>query len=311
MDSLAKSFRKIRKMSPWSMILIFLVVTCLFLYLNGSFTKSAITEGFVQSEQFVVKRGIDALDDFYVGLYDDILFSQVKNDYEIGEIVNTIKPTSQSVILDIGSGTGHHAGALKKMGAKVTGIDLSPAMVKQAKENYPEVNFSIGDATSAMTFSPATFTDILCLYFTIYQIKDKALFLKNAYEWLMPGGTLVLHLVDRSKFDPIVPAASSLMMVSPQKHAKDRITTSKVIFDTMEYKAAFEDKLDQDVAVFRETFKNTESGQTRQNEHTLHMPTQQSIINIAKSTGFIMIGVADMTKVGYEYQYIYFLQKPQ
>ena len=75
----------------------------------------------------------------------------------------------------------------------------------------------------------------------------------------------------------------------------------------MEYKAAFEDKLDQDV-LYLEKLLKIPNWSTRQNEHTLHMPTQQSIINIAKSTGFIMIGVADMTKAGYEYQYIYFLQ---
>ena len=43
-------------------------------------------------------------------------------------------------------------------------------------------------------------------------------------EWLKPGGYLILHLVDRERFDPIVPAADPLIMVSAQKHAKERIT---------------------------------------------------------------------------------------
>ena len=311
MEAVSKSFRKIRKMSPWFFLILLLVVVITVLYFNGYFHHVSHREGFIQKEKFIIKRGVDALDDFYAEIYDDLLFSHVKNEYEIGEIVNSIEPSSKSVILDIGSGTGHHAAALKETGASVTGLDLSPSMIKQANQNYPTVTFKEGDAMSAMTFSPATFTDITCLYFTIYQMKDKALFLKNTYEWLMPGGTLVLHLVDRTKFDPIVPAASSLMMVSPQKHASDRITTSKVVFDSMEYKASFEDNLQSDKAVFRETFKDLETGKVRQNEHLLHMPTQQSIINMAKSVGYIMVGVADMTKVGYEYQYLYFLQKPE
>ena len=43
---------------------------------------------------------------------------------EVGEIVNKTTPTSQSKILDIGSGTGHHVSYLGAKGLDVLGIDL-------------------------------------------------------------------------------------------------------------------------------------------------------------------------------------------
>ena len=43
-------------------------------------------------------------------------------------------------------------------------------------------------------------------------------------DWLMPGGYLIVHLVDRESFDPILPPGNPLYVVSPQKYAKERIT---------------------------------------------------------------------------------------
>jgi hypothetical protein len=43
----------------------------------------------------------------------------------------------------------------------------------------------------------------------------------------MPGGTLIVHIVDREKFDPMLPAANPLYIVSPQKYAKERIQKVK------------------------------------------------------------------------------------
>ena len=46
--------------------------------------------------------------DFYSEIYDDLVYDEVKNDFEIGELKRLIKPTRKSRILDVGSGSGHH-----------------------------------------------------------------------------------------------------------------------------------------------------------------------------------------------------------
>ena len=173
----------------------------------------------------------------------------------------------QSFILDIGSGTGHHVHSLHDKGFKTIGLDVSPSMIKKAKNIYPKSTFVLGDALKTIYFQPSTFTHITCLYFTIYftPIKNKYLLFNNCLTWLKPGGYLVLHLVDRYKFNPIMPAGDPFIMVSPQNYAKKRITTTKVKFNGFEYSADF--KLKDDIGVFEFSLKK--DGSVRRQEQTL------------------------------------------
>ena len=146
----------------------FIIVIGLVLY---NVTKPEI-ENFETSAEFIVKRGPEIYDDFYVNIYDSLLFNQVKNDYEIGKI-KTTKLNDRSIIVDIGSGTGHHVGALKNMGYNARGIDISQEMVKKAKVNYPSCDFKVADVSKNINFQPNSITHVLCLYFTIYMMKIK------------------------------------------------------------------------------------------------------------------------------------------
>ena len=263
------------------------------------------------SGKFVTKKGKNIYDDFYVSVYDDLLHSETKDKFEIDNIMHFTSPNKNSLVLDIGSGTGHHVNELMKKGIKTIGIDTSPAMVKKAKELYPNCDFKVADSLKTMTFTSASFSHILCLYFTIYYIKNKKLFFENCMHWLMPGGYLVLHLVDRDRFDPIVPAGDPFSIVSPQNYSKTRITSTVVKFEGMEYKSNFDVVNNDDVAFLNEVFKNTNTGDIRKNEHKLYMSTQRHILSLAKDAGFILRGKIDMTKCQYSDQYLYILQKPE
>lgn len=266
-------------------------------------------EGFEEQKEFTVKSGPQVFDDFYVSVYDDLLYSKVKNNYEIGRIINAAGPTEQSRVLDIGSGTGHHVALLSESGYDALGLDSSPAMIRQARRNYPSLDFMEGDALNGMLFPPNTFTLITCLYFTIYYMQDKARFFDNCMKWLMPGGCLALHLVDRANFDPIIPAGDPLAIISAQSYAKERITSTQVDFDTHEYKANFELQ-GPDEAILYESFKDKNNGSVRKNEHRLYMESQKEILGRAKAAGFIFVAQIDLIKCEYEHQYVYVLQKP-
>lgn len=279
-------------------------------------SNKPIKEGFVFEKKYVEKKGEGIFDDFYASIYDDLVYSDVKNNFEIGEIVNKTTPTSSSKILDIGSGTGHHVKSLKDKGFDVIGIDKSQAMVKLSKENYPDINVKVGDAINSMEFQPGEFTHITCLYFTIYYIKDKSTFFSNCMSWLKPGGYLILHLVDKEKFDPIIPAASPFMVYSPQNYSKDRIKTSNVVFNNFSYKGQFDPRgsdmgvYPNDFVIYREIFKDTTNGNVRENTHQLYMDTQKNILTKARNVGFIENALIDMSTCQYDNQYLYILQKP-
>ena len=308
-----QAFRFMRKGSKWFKLLIVLMIILYLVKQYNSSQSHQVTEGFInQEEKFVVKKEDEVYDDFYVSIYDDLTYDKIKNNYEVGEIAKLVRTSpKKSVILDIGSGTGHHCKLLSDTyGTKqVYGLDKSAKMVAYAKELNPELNFKVGDALVAMTYPQDSFSLITCLYFTIYNIQDKATFFQNCYGWLKPGGYLAVHLVNRDMFDPILNVADPLQMVSAQKFAKERITNSFVKFHDFQYKADFKLNKSTDKAVFEETMTDDETKNVRKNEHVLYMPTQKKILQIAKNAGFILKGHVDMVTCQYEYQYIYLLYK--
>jgi len=298
-----------KKSSAWGKVLFFVILLLIVITIFRS--NKGAKEGFEQTDKFMFKTGSDVYDDFYSDIYDSLVFSNVKDDYEVGQIVNSTKPTQESIILDVGSGTGHHVGLFNKKGFKAIGLDNSHAMVEKAKENYPDYDFVEGDVLNAVQFQPQSFTHIMCLYFTIYYIKDKVQFFNNCMNWLMPGGSLVVHIVDRDMFDPILPPANPLLMLTPQRYAKDRITKSSVTFQDFKYSANFDLDNSKNSAKFVEKFQNKEDGKVfRKQEHAMYMESEKDILTLAKNAGFIVKGKIDLIKAGYEYQYLYLFQKP-
>ena len=118
MKKVIKFFKQINrifmKQSVWTKTAIIMGIILVILMIIN---KSAIyKEGFTQREKYVLKQGNEIYDDFYTSIYDQLVYDNVKNDFEVGEIKRLIKPSQQSRVLDIGSGNGHHVKLLKKNG---------------------------------------------------------------------------------------------------------------------------------------------------------------------------------------------------
>lgn len=272
-------------------------------------TDSVLKEAFSQNNQFLFKTGPEVYDKFYANIYDYLVFNGQKDDYEIGEIINKTTPTSQSKILDIGCGTGHHVAKFEELKLNAMGIDISESMIEKAKENYPNYTFRVADALNKQAIMGGAYTHITCLYFTLYYFQDKTLFFQNAMYWLQPGGFLIIHLVNRDKFDPILPPGNPLLFVSPQKYAKKRITHTNLVFNDFDYKANFDLNGDTNVAKFSEKFKYKD-GKSRKNEHVMYMESQETILRQAQDVGFILDAKIDLLQCAYDYQYLYVLVKP-
>jgi SAM-dependent methyltransferase len=295
------------KLSNFGKILVFIAILLIVIV----FFKSVIPkkEGMINSDKVIYKEGEEIYDGFYANIYDYLVYNTIKNDYEVGAIINSAIPGETSVIADIGCGTGHHVGALSAKNLKVIGIDVSPAMIKKAKEDYPNANFQLGNALDHGLFKMNSLTHVLCLYFTIYYFKDKRHFFDNCMDWLMPGGYLIVHIVDRESFDPILPPGNPLYIVSPQKYAKERITKTKITFTDFVYSANFNLDKENDMATFDEKFK-FDDGRVRKQQQRLYMEDTSTIVNIAQDCGFIVQGKIDLVKCAYEHQYLYIFVKP-
>ncbi len=311
MKFIKNCIRTIKKLDGWSKSVLFLSILLLTIITINKYQEPIGVEAFTQREKYVLKQNNDIYDEFYCDIYDDLVLDEVKNKYEVDEIVRITKLNSSNMLLDVGCGTAQHAKRFSDLGVKVYGIDKSTHMIKKAKENCPDGTFKTGDALNKLMYRGNIFSHVSCLYFTVYYIKNKLTLFKNIYSWLKPGGVFILHLVNREKFDPIVNAGDPLLMVSPQKFAKKRITNTIVKFKDFKYKSNFKFIRQENKAFFEENMKDDKTKNIRANKHVLHMQPQKHILSLAKSVGFILKGKIDMVHCLYEYQYLYIMYKPE
>lgn len=298
----------LKNQSVYMKILLFLA-TLLVVFAVTKPLSTLNQEGFRQKERYVIRKNGKIYDDFYVSLFD-MLFQKDELVREELDLLSPIVEFNQdSHVLDVATGSGMTLELLKKRNIPAIGIDESKAYVDLAKNKFSDIQIAVGSPLKSNTFHPSSFSHILSLYFTLYYIKDKTIFFKNCYDWLMPGGYLVIHLVNRDKFDPMVPSGNPFLMVSPQKYAKQRITKSKVKLTNFQYDSDFTLNKDKNIGTFTETFTNDNDGHVRQNVHTLYMDTQRHILSLAKDVGFSLLGKIDLNIIQYEYNYLYILQK--
>lgn len=72
--------------------------------------------------------------------------------WQLGEgVIDLLDPKPGERVLDLGCGTGQLTGKISGRGAEVIGLDASPEMIGQARQNFPQLRFVLEDA-AAMEF---------------------------------------------------------------------------------------------------------------------------------------------------------------
>lgn len=271
-------------------------------------TNGEKKEGFTQMSKFILKSDADAYDDFYAHIYDQIHLPEDRCSKELKLIVDATSASDESVFLDIGSGTGETMKVLNENGFRCFGIDKSQAMIEKATEKCgKDVKIKKADVLDSMNYDRYTFSHILCIYHTIYEIENKLKFFQNCRYWLKNGGVLVLHLVDRKRFNTVVPAGHPAFIDNPQHHVKDRIVKSKIDFLDFVYDSKY-DINDGPVSTMMEKFTDSTTKKVRQNERRLFMETEDAILKIAVQQGFSLYGKINLDPVIHdEYQSLYLL----
>lgn len=273
-------------------------------------------EAFTQNGRFVLQQNSAIYDEFYVEIYDQLMLTKDRAKTEIEQVIEMTKPSKdKSVFLDIGCGTGDFVAQFSNKGYQIYGCDNSPIMIEKAREKYPSQKMELGDVTTTMLYDRNMFSHILCTYYTIYEIEDKLQFFKNCYYWMMPGGYLILHLVDRDKFNPIIPAGRPYSVdniTHLQKFADNRLKNTQIDFGDFVYESVYVfDYIEKEsIIVHKEEFRDKQNGNIRQNEQTLYMEKTEDILRMAIRGGFLIVGKA-ITKScgGDENQYLYVLER--
>lgn len=248
----------------------------------------------------------------YVSMFDTLFRVQEKDNFEVAQVAKFTEMGKYSHVLDIGCSTGHRTALLQKVTSSVKGVDSSANMIKKARREYPSLDLVVDNIIEpSKLIDQKLYTHVTVLYFEVYRHKDKHRLFRILNGLLVPGGKLAVHLVDRNRFDPIVPAANPIQSVSPQDYANERLTRSEVLFSTCSYVASLEEPSQGNDYTFVETITPKDGGKPTQNRHTLYMPRQKDVLAVARDAGFTIVGRFSLEPVGYYHNQIYILQKAQ
>ena len=97
-------------------------------------------------------------------------------------------------VLDLGCGYGCYTDYFRSVGGRAVGIDGSEAMIRLARERYPEIPFFVGDITLPLPFDAGAFDLVFCnqVLMDIDPVGDA---LSECRRVLKPGGVFYFSIV--------------------------------------------------------------------------------------------------------------------
>ncbi len=146
----------------------------------------------MENNQKLIKIWDQVADDYDKFLADKKDVYQLKINWP--QILNILGSVKDKLILDAGCANGYYCEEIKRLGAKVTGIDASEVLIQHAKDRYPDIEFSQMDLTKSLNFRDNSFHIILCKM-VLMDIENIEIALSEFYRILQTSGTCVISII--------------------------------------------------------------------------------------------------------------------
>lgn len=119
------------------------------------------------------------------------------------DLIDLLGPQAGERILDVGCGTGHLTAKLAAAGARATGIDSSPEMIREARKNYPDLEFMVADAKDFHFDEPfdAVFSNA-----ALHWVREPERVVQCISDALAPGGRFVAELGGKGNVEKLIGA---------------------------------------------------------------------------------------------------------
>jgi len=137
---------------------------------------------------------------------------------------NTLSQWKGAEVLDVGSGTGFYVDRWLRLGARVTGLDLTEVAVAELGRSFPQARFvraDIGGAPATIPLSPGCFAAVSA-FDVLFHLVDDAAYARafgNIAALLKPGGwflwsdNFLRHETERVTHQASRPLAESVRLV--------------------------------------------------------------------------------------------------
>ena len=154
--------------------------------------------------------------------------------WQLGQsMVELLDPKPGERVLDLGCGPGQLTDKIAEHGAAVVGLDSSPEMIGQARQNYPHLHFVLQDAAS-MTFEDEF--DAVFSNAALHWMLDAAAVARGMYRALRRGGRLTAEFGGHGN----VRAIETAVRNTAARYARDDVAWRRFYPSIGEYSSLLE-----------------------------------------------------------------------
>jgi trans-aconitate methyltransferase len=123
-------------------------------------------------------------------------------------LIELLSPQPNELILDLGCGPGQLTYEIAQKGARVVGLDSAPAMIAQARINYPGISFVLA---SAAEYRSEEAFDAVFSNAALHWMKPPEQVAESIARALKPGGRFVAEMGGHGNIGSILDALRSAL----------------------------------------------------------------------------------------------------
>jgi ubiquinone/menaquinone biosynthesis C-methylase UbiE len=151
------------------------------------------------------RAGYDADAESYTEKVRDLLTRLPFHRAALSLFADAVRAAGGGPVADIGCGPGYVTAHLATLGVEAFGVDLSPAMIRLARQDHPNLRFEVGSMTD-LRMPDASLSGLLA-WWSLIHIPDADVsgVLRGFHRVVRPGGPLQIgfHTGDASDPDKI------------------------------------------------------------------------------------------------------------
>jgi ubiquinone/menaquinone biosynthesis C-methylase UbiE len=170
-----------------------------------------------------VRSAYDTVAEAYSTVIPDTSFEAPLDMAMVDHFIGHMRGTAGRLVIDVGCGAGRMTSYLSQAGLNVSGVDLSPEMVRVAQQLHPELLFEAGELTDLPAADAAA--DGLIAWYSIIHSPPAALPMIAREFWrvLRPGGSALIGFHAGSGHRTIDRAYGHDVQLRAELHAPDDV----------------------------------------------------------------------------------------
>ncbi|MDF9750702.1 class I SAM-dependent methyltransferase [Arthrobacter sp. ES3-54] len=170
-----------------------------------------------------VRSAYDTVAEAYSTVIPDTTFEAALDMAMVDHFVGHMRATADRQVIDVGCGAGRMTSYLSRAGLNVSGVDLSPEMVRVAQRLHPELLFEVGELTELPVADAAA--DGVLAWYSIIHSPPTALpaIAREFWRALRPGGSALVALHAGTGHHTIDRAYGHDVQLRAELHAPDDV----------------------------------------------------------------------------------------